>query len=98
VSDVEIAGLRTDSAVIDTANKTISLKASKGVTSAGFTVKVKGKPPTKFTCQSGKKLAYGQKGDYRYIVARKSAGLSQDYYVKVFDGYMYSIYNVHIDF
>ncbi len=78
--------------------KKIILYADEGVTSAGFSLKVNGKPPTKFTCQSGKKLAYGQKGDYRYIVARRSAGNYQTYYVKLFDGYEYSVYNVEIYF
>ncbi len=94
----EIVGLRTDSAKIDVVNKKITLKAAEGVTSAGFTVKVNGKPPTKFTCQSGKKLAYGQIDNYRYIVAKKSVGKKQNYFVKIYNGYEYSVYDVIIEF
>ena len=92
----EFVPLRLSILDVDYENKVIYAEAASGITSAGFSYKLSGNPPVKFTCQSGQGLVYGDKDGYRYIVNRRVNGNKQTYKVKVFaeDGYGYSWYTV----
>jgi len=96
VRPVELLPLRLSTFSIDTESKQIYAETQAGASSAGFTFDMGGTPPVKFTCLSGYGLAYGNKDGYRYIVSRRSYGLTQTYRVKLYgeDGYEYSWYTV----
>ncbi len=111
----EIKPLRADpdSFVLDNEAKTIYYETLPGVTSAGFAVRVDNnftkatRPRRVLTAKSGYSLAHGdikteEKDTFdRYVVARRSAGTTQTYQVKVHggeDGLTYSWYTVTVVF
>ena len=111
----EIKPLRADadSFVLDNEAKTIYYETLPGVTSAGFAVRVDNdftkatRPRRVLTAKSGYNLSHGdikteEKDTFdRYVVARRSAGKTQTYQVKVHggkDGLTYSWYTVTVVF
>jgi len=111
----EIKPLRADldSFVLDNEAKTIYYETLPGVTSAGFAVRVDNnftkanRPRRILTAKSGYSLSHGdikteEKDTFdRYVVARRSAGTTQTYQVKVHggeDGLSYTWYTVTVVF
>ena len=111
----EIKPLRADanSFVLDNYAKKIYYETLPGVTSAGFAVRVDNdftkatRPRRVLTAKSGMNLAHGdikteEKDTFdRYVVARRSAGATQTYQVKVHggeDGLKFTWYTVTVVF
>ncbi len=96
VRPTELVPLRLTNYRIDTENKTIYAEAPISTNSAGFSYRINGNPPAKFTTLSGQNLMYGYSGSYKYVVNRRSFGIEQTYKVKIYgeDGYEYSWYTV----
>jgi len=113
IADIKPVRSKDDSCVVDNELKTVYLEAEKDADTCGFAVSVGNnlgvsrRPRRIITAQGGKKLGHGAISDDskevydRYVVARKSAGLEQNFKVKVFGGekgLTYCWYTVKVKF
>ncbi len=76
----EITPLRAYEVDFDNTDRTITVKASKRNTSAGFALDIAGDETTgSYVAQKGMNLSQGTTGGKKYIVARRSAGNVQNF-------------------
>lgn len=89
----DILPLRAYDAEFSNQNRTITVKASKKYTSAGFALNIYG-DKTAYIAEKGKNLSRGVSGGKEYIVARRAAGNNQQFELCITCGGYEYIYNV----